>query len=367
MKKFHKYIARLAVGLTLLSSVGSAAALQLQKFSIDLTESRPGESGSYQFVFTHTQAATIKSVTFQFCKTPSGSCASQPDVTTTAAEEGTLVGLTGALWTLNNTSNASPRLVPSTGNDGQFVSALTKMDLTLTTISNHSIDSCESGGDVSADTCYVRLTTYSDTAGTTAIDSGVASYTVIVPVTVSARVDPTFTFTVGADAASQVHSGITTSVATTYNTIPFSNLTSGTPKYAAHKLNVTTNTENGYIIYMKMINQMTGVYTNNNIDPFAKAGVGWDSPATWQEPDGNTANDNSGWIGANTTDTDVPNWSSTTLLFGPVSGTQVAVMQATRSDNGATAVYVTYAIEANVFQPADTYTGTLVYDALPTY
>ncbi len=34
---------------------------------------------------------------------------------------------------------------------------------------------------------------------------------------------------------------------------------------------------------------------------------------------------------------------------------------------GASGVYVTYAVEANVYQPADTYTGVLVYNALPTY
>jgi hypothetical protein len=255
--------------------------------------------------------------------------------------------------------------------DGEGFSGNVQMVINLGSIKNHSVDSCQpdwpSGSDDnSTDTCYVKLTSWTTADGSSGlIDEGIASYTVVANVTVSARVDPTFTFTVGADAASSLHNGITTSVATTYNTIPFSNLTAGTPKYAAHKLNVTTNTENGYNIYVRMATQMNGVYTNNNVDPFAKTGVSWGNPLTWQEPTGTTPNDNTGWIGANTTDADITDF--TTLEFGPVGPSDQKVMTGSRSDNGTTAVYVTYAIEANVFQPADTYTGTLMYTATPTY
>src|SRR5262249_4614520 len=115
----------------------------------------------------------------------------------------------------------------------------------------------------------------------------------------------------------------------------------------------------------KMVTQMTGVYSANNIDPFIAP---WGTPTTWTDPTGSTPNDNTGWVGANTTDTDVTGWSaSPSQKFGTISATANIVMQKSSSDNGSAPVYVTYAIEANVFQPADTYTGTLIYNALPTY
>ncbi len=36
-------------------------------------------------------------------------------------------------------------------------------------------------------------------------------------------------------------------------------------------------------------------------------------------------------------------------------------------DNGQTPVYVNYALEVNVYQPADVYSGTLIYTATTTY
>jgi hypothetical protein len=367
MKTIQMLIALLVLVVFGLSAQAVSAA-QVTTFSVSLSDSRPTTPSDHTYAFTHTSGGTLASITFSYCTTPSGTCV-KPSVTTNVINNFSIAnGLTQADWT-TNAAGTQPRLVIKDENEpGEVITAGAIMNITLSNITNHAIDSCQPGGDQSTDTCYLRLATYSDSAGSNLVDEGIASYSVVDAVVVTARVDPIFTFTVSSVGESTVNNGITTSVASTYNTLPFGNLTAGTPKYAAHRLNVTTNTQSGYTVSARMLTQMTGVYTQNNIDPFAATGVGWSTPLGWTEPTGQTPNDNTGWIGANTTDTDVSGWNTTPQQkFGPVSSTANNVMRGLASDNGTTGIFVTYAIEANVFQPADTYTGTLIYNALPIY
>jgi len=370
MKSTFKVLSLSLAAVAFVVVAGQALAAQVTRLAVSLSDSRPTVSNSHTWSFTHTQSATLKSITFQYCTLPSGSCTKPTGLVTSGAQEGTITGLTAADWTLN-AAGSHPRLENTTAG-GQGITANQPMSIQMTTITNNDItgSGCATASNNSTATCYVRFFSYTSVDGVTGlVDEGIASYTIISAITVTARVDPTFTFVISESVADTVHTGITTSVSSTYNTLPFGNLTAGTPKYAAHQLNVTTNTENGYTVTMSMLTQMTGVYTSNNIDPFVGGGSVWGTPTAWSEPNGSTPNDNTGWIGANTTDADVSGWSTQPMTgyFGPVESAANQVMRGTRSDNGANAVYVTYAIEANVFQPADTYTGTIVYNALPTY
>jgi hypothetical protein len=305
----------------------------------------------------------MRQINFKFSETAAPGGLTPDSMDSTSATKGTLTGLTTGNWSLVAGSNGTPQL-RHTG-IGEGVSTNTLMNLTLQGITNHDIGAadCDLDAEPSSDTCFIRLSIYSD-YGTTLVDEGVATYTVVSSVTVSARVDPSFTFGISAVAADQVRNQITTSVASTYSSLPFSNLQANTPKYAAHKLNVTTNTQGGYTIYAKLTTAMTGSYSQNNIDPFIGP---WGTPTTWTQPTGTTPNTNTGWLGANTTDGDISGWSGAVQKFGGISTSNNAVMSGTASDDGTSAVYVTYGIEANVFQPADTYTGYLIYTALPKY
>jgi hypothetical protein len=175
--------------------------------------------------------------------------------------------------------------------------------------------------------------------------------------------DARLQFTVSAVAANQVHNDITTSEASTFASLPFSNLTFATPKYVAHSLNVSTNSTQGYYVTTQMTNYLQGIYPGNIIDPFIAT---WNNPTTWTQPTGLTPNVNTGWIGANTTDTRVTGWGSATQKFGPLDNTARIVMYSSTPDLGTT-IYVTYALEVNIFQPADSYSGTIVYNILARY
>ncbi len=187
------------------------------------------------------------------------------------------------------------------------------------------------------------------------------TYTIIPEV----QVDPQLTFTISSVGANTVNNGVTTSVASTFSTLPFDNISINSPKYVAHQLDISTNTEYGYTVKAKLLSLLQGIYPANDIDPFAATGATWNTPIAWTSPTGTVPNVNTGWLGANTTDTDVSGWSSGVEKFGPISTVSHEVMQASGRDSST--VYVTYALEVNAYQPADLYSGVLVYNVLPTY
>lgn len=176
--------------------------------------------------------------------------------------------------------------------------------------------------------------------------------------------DSELSFSISAVGANTVTNAITTSVASSTYALPFSNLTLNTPKYAAHSLYVSTNASGGYLVTAQLLNYMQGLYPGNNIDPFVAP---WSNPTTWTEPTGTTPNDNTGWIGANTSDSRVANWQTGTAeKFGGLTSSAVTVMSSSGADAGTTA-YVTYAVEVNTYQPSDLYTGSIVYNIVPIY
>ncbi len=329
-----------------------------------LSDPRVGTSSTHTFQFTVPSAGTLKSIRFQFATTATGN--SKPTgLNLENATLGALSNMDGA-WTLNTTNAPSGLLsVQHTGAGQDLNGAI--VTIPFQTITNSGITDCDAGT-ASSDTCFVRIQTSTAVGAwdTSVVDATTTTYTVIQAVTVSATVDPTFTFVISPVGASTAIGGVTTTVASTVTTLPFGNLTAGTPKYAAHRLNVTTNANSGYTVTMRMETPMTGTYASNNIDPYAAPSTTWATPTAWTEPTGSVPNTDTGWIGALSTDADLTQFV-TPATFGPVNNTNNNVMRSTTSDNGITGVHVAYAIEANVYQPADVYTGTLVYTATPTY
>lgn len=347
---------------SMMVAVAPVKAAQLSGAKISLLDTGATASTTHSFIFTTVASIkTLKSVSFQYCKDPSGGCVMPTSMHTTGSTLGTLSGgVTTANWDMAHPVDGT---VGFTSSQGEVIAASTGVVFQAGAITNPAIGDCHPTTGNTSDTCYVIMNAYTSSDYTGTPDTTIASITVSAKVTVSARVDPTFTFVVQSTAANSVHGAITTSVPTTFSTLPFGNLTANVPKYAAHALYVTTNTQNGYSVTAAMTTAMTGSYTSNNIDPFIAS---WGSPvSSWTSPTGTVPNDNTGWFAANTTDADV--WTSPSGKFAGVGSSPVIVMSSLQSDNGQTPVYVTYAVEANVFQPADSYSGTLVYSAVPTY
>lgn len=177
---------------------------------------------------------------------------------------------------------------------------------------------------------------------------------------------PSLVFTIEGIGSGITNNGITTDIASTFNTIPFGILKMATPKYAAQKLTVTSNALNGYTVNIKLDGYIQGLYPANKIDPFGATNVSWETPQNWSSPNGVQSNTDSGWVGANTSDTRVTGWSNASGKFGPLSSTAHTIMYSTTKEAGLSK-YISFAIETNQYQPSDTYAGTILYNIIPTY
>lgn len=184
----------------------------------------------------------------------------------------------------------------------------------------------------------------------------------------AAVVDPAVTISISGVDLDTSTNGVTTSVTTTATAISFGNLTLNQPKYAAHQINVTTNEASiGYSGYVRLDYVMQGDYPANVISRFGGDSAVWGSPVAWYSPTGTTPNIQTAWVGANTSDSDVPGWTGDTSgKFGPLDTQDVRVLYA-NSPDVSESEYVTFAIEANINQPADSYSSLIIYTFVPEF
>ncbi|HSI20507.1 MAG TPA: hypothetical protein VLA04_02230, partial [Verrucomicrobiae bacterium] len=281
---------------------------------------------------------------------------------------------TGYLYLLNTTGSAV------TQND--FV-------IVLSTITNPS--STVSGGNecdavANSDTCYIRIETHTEDtvaeidSATYREDTGVTTFTVVTPVTVTATVDPSLTFTVAAVTSGNLstndsNASCANPVTSTSTTLPFGNLGIGIAanRCSQHSLAVATNAPSGYDVYFKFVgtNPLTGTIGSNNIDVFANSSATFGSPQLFNvDPTGTSANVNSGWIGLRSTD--IGGFGSNLYAPPAVNNSSTvgdSVMTSSGPDlgTGSNIKYVTLKIAVNALQPADTYTGTAQYNVVARY
>ncbi|PIP30816.1 hypothetical protein COZ22_02465 [bacterium (Candidatus Howlettbacteria) CG_4_10_14_3_um_filter_37_10] len=381
LKRFQKLLVYITAAMAMLvNGLPAMAADKLDDTNIRLSESRDSQSSNYTFSTKAKTSGTIKGIKMKFRRTASTGEQHPTTMTQNSSAKGTMTGgLTAANYTLDRSTDAATGILYLQNTTGDIINTATAITWEITGMGNPSISATDAGctpsGNSSSGTCYVRILTFNTDvladlqAETSAniLDTATVSYTVTSDVTVTATVDPSLTFTVTGVASGLSANGQTTSATSTFITLPFGNIATNAPKYLAHDLTVRTNATKGYQVTMKMRDDMTGTYAANNIDPYIGNSATWAAPQAWTSPTSSTANENTGWIGANTPDTDVSGWSSPSGLWGPVNGTENQVMLSSGPDIGSVATRISYAIETDVYQPADNYTGYLVYNCIPTY
>lgn len=354
----------LAHVFTMLTVAQPVNAAFMQASKVTLSESRPATSSNHSIAFTATSATPAFQIRVKYSTQPNNTALPTAGMLNAVAKPASFTNLTVGDWTLVVTDIADG-VVKYTHGTGVNLLSAGPIVIGLDGVINSALDACDVTA--SSDTCFVQIqTSTADGAwDTNVIDESTATYTVNSGVTVSATVDPSFTFVIAAVNSGTAVDGINTTVTSTVSTIPFGNLTVGTPAYGAHALSVTTNANSGYNVTLKLQTQMTGTYVANNIDGFAGNGASYADPKTWTSPTGTAKNVDSGWFGYDTTDTDIAAFGAGE--FAPVEATAQVVMTNSGPDLGTTPVNVLYALEANVYQPADVYTGMVLYTATPTY
>ena len=363
------------VFLALLVSASSANAANLENAWITMSNPVSGASSNHTAYFYH-PTNTLGNIQFRYCVEPSGATCSDTGIAN-GSEANVSFTKGGADvsgdWddtavTFNGTAD---RLTYE--RDSVDSSATSYYVIATSGFTNPDFSNCNYTNNSETGTCYVRINTYTNTAGNSAADDSIVSLTVTQAVTVSARVDPTLTFRIaGIDPTGTTTvngSTLTSGITPTETTLPFGNLTAGTPKYLGHSLTVTTNATNGYDITAIMSANMTGSAYGDDIDPFTGNSASFTADESWLEPTGTASGTDTGWLGVGTDDTEVSNRAPTSAnnnLFFSLGTTATTVAEHTTSASSEIDNLV-FGIEVNSYQEADNYTGTMRYQILPVY
>lgn len=328
----------------------------LSGISDSLSNDLISQTATHTVGFTTATTSSVKQINIRFSTTQGGST-KPAGMSLSSATLGTPTGLDGS-WSLD-TSFAANGLLSLTRASSTTINNSTSITIPLDNVTNPALNDCGQAGDTLTDVCQVRVTTFSDD-GSTSVDSGDTTFLF--------KENPNLTFEVKSVSTSQTHNSITTNFASTPTTLSVTNLRNAQVAYITQEIVVTTNAPHGFKVNTYLANPLEGVINNNNaFSPFGATDATWSTPQNWETPTGDTASSNTGWLAANTTDTGVSGWSSASQKFGPISSTPQTVAISTSPARGGMSVFVTYAIGVNSAQPADFYSGKLVYEVQATY
>ncbi len=382
------------LALTGVGLAGQVYAAPISSASATLSNNTVAATGvTYTMQFTASSTA-IKGIKFQWRTTPSAGggkptnlnlgVAALASATGNNGSSTDLVATTG--WTIASGGAGSGDLGLS-GATAYSPGATSVYTVAFSTITNNT-DANDCDAITNSESCYIRITTFSDQAMTTPVDSGVVSYTVVANTTVTATVDPSLTFTIGGvttEAALQTNDshagcGAAADVTATATSIPFGHMVPATYVCGQQSLAVSTNAALGYSVYQKFTSPTANVAmigtvaSTDYINTFSSTGATFAVPVAWATPTSTTANSNTGYIGIRTTNakvqTDDPAYTTTNNYGTPYVGTGLGsakVMDSVGPDLGTTNTYVTYKMEVNSAQPSDTYTGTINYNVVAKY
>lgn len=176
-----------AIALLLAYYPNVASAAPITARSVTIGSSAASASTTYAFGFTVPSATVIKSVGFAACTTASGACTPAPGFSSSASsltsQPSNLDGAgTNTGWTVNTATSGELRLSKS----GAAVAPTGAQTVSFSGVVNPSATNS---------TFFLRMTTYSDAAWTTAIDTGTVAASTAGQITVTASVDETLSFT----------------------------------------------------------------------------------------------------------------------------------------------------------------------------
>ncbi|OGG89080.1 hypothetical protein A2592_02270 [Candidatus Kaiserbacteria bacterium RIFOXYD1_FULL_42_15] len=202
-------------------------------------------------------------------------------------------------------------------------------------------------------------------------DTGLTRVAIIDDALVSNIINSTFAFKISGLATSTLVNGITTTNTTISTAIPFGDLIPGEVKTMAQKLNVVTNTPNGFVVMIEQDGNPQSS-TGADIDSFIN-GAYTDKPLSWTAPTNNIINENTwGHWGVTSDDSDLNSGEFVGTKFIAASTTPRTVFSHSGPADGATQnkgmAEVGYQIEITPLQESeDDYTGSLTYIAMPIF
>jgi|SRR5688572_17053780 len=226
----------------------SAAQITGRKFT--LSNSNGGAASNYTFDSAALPSGTaVRSVKAEACTAASGTCNTPSGFSAAAASiAGQPTGL-GATSAWSDDSNAANLRITHASN---VTAPSGVVNIQWTGATNPTADNT---------TFYLRVTTYSDAAYTTAVDTGTVAVSTAEQITVNATVDETLTFCTGT-------SGITNASCSgaTGSAVNLGTLTPSTTGASTSQIGVSTNASSGYAITVSGTTLTSG---SNEVDALA--------------------------------------------------------------------------------------------------
>jgi hypothetical protein len=196
-----------ASGLTPLLNGGTASANQVTSRSVLISSAQAAQTAvTYTFglVPGASPVQPIQSLKFQACTTALGACTAPHGLSFSS------VGATGTVagWTTNtnfatgagsNNCTASASIICASRTAASNETGAGVRTVAFTNLTNQDVNAGNCGSAVNC-TFFVRMTTFSDTAYLTAVDTGTVASSTTQGLTVSATIQETLTFCIGATA-----------------------------------------------------------------------------------------------------------------------------------------------------------------------
>ena len=219
----------------------TASAAQITNRSLSISSSVPAATSvTYVYSFKPATTGTIQSMFFQACTTAVGSCTAPTSINMQAGTLTNTSGWAGSPSSLSkNTTNTTPACNVTSNlcyswTDATNQVAGSTLVATVTGETNPTTTGCTNTNPNNC-TFFVRMTTYSDNAYTTAVDSGTVAASITQTYTVNATVQEQLSFCVGSV------NGTSASVATVTYAMPACSALTGTSLSLGTLTNGETN------------------------------------------------------------------------------------------------------------------------------
>lgn len=336
-----------------------ASAAPITNASATLSDSQPAQSSvSWTFNFSVTSATIVKSFTAQICATAVGACSTPSGFSANAASLASQPSGFGdaAGWVADSVTGSfrfkKPTNVAAPSGAQTVVFA----------------------GAVNPDTTgsyFARLTTYSDSAYTSSVDTSNLAFAIAPGVQVSAVIDPTLSFAVSGVPPATVYKGALATAPNctdTATTVKFGTtaqpLVSDTDFDCAQTLTTSTNAQGGYQVTIK--GQVPGDKLRLNSNP-AITISDWSGTNSSPSPTPATPAEVFGYTTSSSTLSGMPNrFATSDNLFAGVSQTPGEVAYAGAPVSGDS-VNVGLRLRFTGYTEAGTYSGTITYTCTATF
>ncbi|MDQ3065359.1 MAG: hypothetical protein M3Q36_03770 [bacterium] len=381
------FTAALLVANLSIFSIGQAGAAQFSVRSVNLSSTLDGTNtgtanselggsdSTHTFAFDNATAGTVLSMRFEYCQAAIGACTAPTNIEvetgttiTTQTHEGTTLA---TVFTVNGASSTANRLDITRASGAAFGAGTAgNLVFAFDDIRNPDTEA----------TFFVRMTSYSDAAWTTAVDTGTVASSITTGIAITSKVVETLGFSTTATVGGVGAEGTTCAAVTGSGAIALGDATEGTlsisqayDAFSAFRL--YTNAAGGVVVQYRGSTLTKGADSIDAIGGvLAASDVGVEQFGLAIDPNGGIFTGDTGGFGAagqlalaaNYSDGDGTIIDGGTASFAYVASTLTTIATASSYVDCDTAA-VRYIGNISPLTPAGTYTTTVVYYAVPTY